>query len=232
MPMARNAPEPPDLTRIEGRLRWAREKAGFTSIRSAANFHHWPENTYKAREQGERGMKPEVVEEYAKAFSVSLEWMVTGKGDPKPKPPPVVPVIGYVGADPSGRVLFTEGQNPNEWADMPAGGSPDTVALFVNGHSMKGDVDHGSLIYFERQASPPTPDMIGQLVIVETEDGEVLVKRLYRGSEPKRYDLESTNAPKRENVRLRWAAHPIAIVPPFHARRILRTAADLRVVNR
>lgn len=231
MVMARIAPEPPDLTRIEGRLRWARERAGFTSIRSAARYHNWPENTYKAREQGVRGLKPEHIEDYAKAFNVSPEWLLTGRGDPKSKPPTVVPVIGYVGADPSGRVLFAEGHSPNEWADMPPGGSSDTVALLVNGHSMRGDVEDGSLIYFEHQASPPTPDMLGQLVIVETEHGEVLVKRLYRGAEPKRYDLESTNAPKRENVRLRWAAHPIAIVPPVAARRILRSDPLLKVIR-
>lgn len=231
MPMARTAPEPPDLTKIEGRLRWARENAGFKSIRAAPTFHGWKENTYKAREQGERGLKPEDVELYAKAFNVSVEWLLTGKGDPKPKAPTVVPVIGYVGADPSGRVLFAEGQSPQEWADMPPGGSSDTVALLVKGHSMRGEVEDGSLIYFEQQASPPTPDMLGQLVIVETEHGEVLVKRLYRGDEPKRYDLESANAPKRENVRLRWAAHPIAIVPPFAARRILRSDPHLKVIR-
>jgi len=63
--------------------------------------------------------------------------------------------------------------------------------------------------------------MLGQVVVVEIETDEVLVKRLLRGSEPGRYDLESLAGPTRHDARLRWAAHITAIIPPFQARRIL-----------
>ena len=90
---------------------------------------------------------------------------------------------------------------------------------------MKGVADDGALIFFEDQRTPPTPDMLGHVVVVETDTDEVLVKRLLRGSRPGLYDLESVAGPMRQDTRLRWAAHITAIIPPFQARRIIRGAA-------
>ncbi|WP_312165729.1 S24/S26 family peptidase [Phenylobacterium sp.] len=88
-------------------------------------------------------------------------------------------------------------------------------------HSMRGLADDGALIYFEDQRSSPSPDMLGQVVVVETDTDEVLVKRLLRGSGPGLYDLESVAGPTRHDARLRWAAHITAIIPPYQARRII-----------
>jgi SOS-response transcriptional repressor LexA len=137
----------------------------------------------------------------------------------------LVPVIGRVGANPEGAVLFALGQDPAELAPIPPGGTDKARALRVVGHSMRGIADDGALIYFEDQRTPPTPDMLGQVVVVETDTDEVLVKRLLRGSRPGRFDLESFAAPMRHDARLRWAAHITAIIPPFQARRIIRGAA-------
>lgn len=138
----------------------------------------------------------------------------------------MVPVIGYVGANPDGEVLFSTGDQLGELTPIPPGGSDRSVALWVKGHSMRGTADDGSLIYFENQHTPPTPDMLGHVVVVETETGEVLIKRLLKGSNKGVYDLESLAGPRREDVRLRWAAHISAIVPPHMARRIVRRPGE------
>ena len=65
--------------------------------------------------------------------------------------------------------------------------------------------------------------MLGQIVVVETDGDEVLVKRLLRGSKAGRYDLESIAGPTRHDCRLRWAAHITAIIPPLQARKIIRS---------
>jgi hypothetical protein len=65
--------------------------------------------------------------------------------------------------------------------------------------------------------------MLGQIVVVETDGDEVLVKRLLRGSRAGRYDLESIVGPTRHDCALRWAAHITAIIPPYQARRIIRS---------
>ena len=137
----------------------------------------------------------------------------------------LVPVIGNVGGNPDGTVLFATGQDPAELAPIPPGGTAQARALKVAGHSMRGVADDGALIYFEDQRTPPSPDMLGHVVVVETDTDEVLVKRLLRGSKPGLYDLESVAGPVRQDARLRWAAHITAIIPPFQARRIIRSAA-------
>ena len=65
--------------------------------------------------------------------------------------------------------------------------------------------------------------------IVQTEDGRVLFKRLLRGSGPELYDLESIVGPTLSDVRLRWAAHYTAIIPPFQAAQTIRRAGERQV---
>ena len=132
-----------------------------------------------------------------------------------------VPVIGRAGADPSGRVLFAHGDAPRDRVPLPPGGTNQAVALKVVGHSMRGFADDGSIIYFEDQRTPPGPEMLRQVVVAETDSDEVVVKRLLRGSEPGRYDLESLDGPVMHDVRLTWAALITAIVPPYVAARII-----------
>ena len=133
----------------------------------------------------------------------------------------LVRVMGRVGANPDGTVLMATGQDAWDLTPIPPGGTENAVALQVSGHSMRGLADDGALIYFEDQRTPPSPDMLGQIVVVEIDTDEVLVKRLLRGGEPGRYDLESLAGPTRHDARLRWAAHITAIIPPFQARRII-----------
>lgn len=86
--MAKINHDRPDTTTQAGRLRWARLYAGFLSARSAANNFGWNENTYKSHEQGIRqaeGLKQKHAEKYARAFQVSLPWLMSGQGDPLKK---------------------------------------------------------------------------------------------------------------------------------------------------
>lgn len=208
------------------RLREARIARGFETAASAADQFGWNRNTYASNENGNAPYSFRKAKEYAAALGVRPEWLYDAAGPMRPTPEPgYVPVIGRVGANPDGMVLFATGQEPGDLAPIPPGGTEKAVALKVAGHSMRGLADDGALIYFEDQRTPPTPDMLGQVVVVETSDDEVLVKRLLRGSRPGLYDLESVAGPTRRDARLRWAAHITAIIPPFQARRIIRGAA-------
>lgn len=214
------------------RLKAARRRAGFKSAAAAAAHFNWNRNTYSSNENGNAPYSYRMAKEYGAAFDVSPQWLYDGLGasDPDVPPPPpaarlsLVPVIGRVGADTEGRVLFASGQEAGDLVPLPPGGTDKAVALRIVGHSMRGVADEGGLIYFEDQRTPPTPDMFGHVVVVETLEGEVLVKRLLRGSRSGRYDLESVVGPVREDARIRWAAHITAIIPPHQARRILRSA--------
>jgi phage repressor protein C with HTH and peptisase S24 domain len=69
------------------RLQKARAKAGYENATDAARAFGWNEITYRAHENGGRGLKAKVAEQYAKAFKVSAAWLLTGEGsDTAPRP--------------------------------------------------------------------------------------------------------------------------------------------------
>jgi phage repressor protein C with HTH and peptisase S24 domain len=216
------------------RLKAARLACGYRHAIDAARAFRWNTNTYGSNENGNAPFSFRKAKAYAKAFNVRPEWLydgvlpVTDEAAVERSRQEIVaqeilvPVIGRVGADSEGTVLFATGQSAGDLVPLPPGGSHDAVALQVVGHSMRGLVDNGGLIYFEDQRTPPTPDMLGHIVVVETDTDEVLVKRLLRGSRTGLYDLESVVGETRRDCRLRWAAHLTAIIPPYQARRILR----------
>jgi len=211
------------------RLRQARIAAGFGHASDAAARFGWNENTYKSNENGNAPFSFRKAKEYAEAFGVRAEWLYDETGAMEAGGAPMVRIIGRVGADTEGTVIQTDGQEGFDTAPVPPGGTADAVALEVVGHSMRAVAEDGSLIYFEDQRNPPTPDMLGYYCIVETEDGRVLFKRLLRGSASGLFMLESQVGPPIEDVRLRWAAEPTAIIPPKQARRIIRRAGERQV---
>jgi hypothetical protein len=105
MPRARK--DPPDLSTQAGRLVWARAAAGYPSSRKAAELLRWNVNNYKAHETGERGKKgipPDDLTKYAKAFKVDITWLAFGTGAPfpgaakeQPWPPEVRPGVKRTG---------------------------------------------------------------------------------------------------------------------------------------
>ena len=208
------------------RLREARIAKGFETAAAAADAFGWNRNTYASNENGNAAFSYRRAKEYAASFGVRPEWLYDSAGPMRPTAEPgYVPIIGRVGANPEGVVLFATGQEAGDLAPIPTGGTDKAVALRVVGHSMRGIADDGALIYFEDQRTPPTPDMLGHVVVVEVDTDEVLVKRLLRGSRGGLFDLESVAGPTRHDARLRWAAHITAIIPPYQARRIIRGVA-------
>ncbi len=208
------------------RLREARIAKGFETAAAAADAFGWNRNTYASNENGNAPFSYRKAKDYAVALGVRPEWLYDSAGPMRPTAEPgFVRIIGNVGANPEGLVLYATGDDAGDLAPIPPGGSELAVALRVVGHSMHGVADDGALIYFEDQRTPPTPDMLGHIVVVEVDTDEVLVKRLLRGSRSGRYDLESVAGPTRQDARIRWAAHITAIIPPYQARRIIRGAA-------
>jgi len=205
------------------RLRHARTESGYETAAAAADAFGWNRNTYASNENGNAPFSYRKAKEYAGAFNVRPEWLYDAAGPMRATAElGFVPIIGRVGANPEGSVLFATGQDAGDLAPIPPGGTERAVALQVVGHSMRGVADDGALIYFEDQRTPPTPDMLGHVVVVEVDTDEVLVKRLLRGATPNRYDLESLAGPTRRDARLRWAAHITAIIPPYQARKVIR----------
>lgn len=81
------------------RLRAAREAAGFSSARQAAQRMGWSETTYTQHESGTRGLKQSVAETYAKAFGVDAAWILFGSGRGPTERPHVVRPQGFSESD-------------------------------------------------------------------------------------------------------------------------------------
>ena len=59
------------------RLKERREQLGYDTAAAAARAFGWPAATYRGHENGNRGLS-EAAEIYARAFGVSLDWLLTG----------------------------------------------------------------------------------------------------------------------------------------------------------
>lgn len=69
------------MATMQDRLREARIAAGFPTAAAAARALGLPYQTYAGHENGKTGFKHEAAERYARKFRVSLEWLITGRGE-------------------------------------------------------------------------------------------------------------------------------------------------------
>jgi hypothetical protein len=195
------------------RLRKARQAAGYTSARGAAQRFGWPPSTYASHENGQTPTVPvEAALEYGKAFRVSPAWILTGEGDePEPRPPRTVPLVGHVGAGAQAHLL-AEGQGPFGDVPAPEGSTEATVAVEVRGDSLGAFFDQW-LIYYDDVRSPVTPDLFSKLCVVGLSDGRILVKKLQRGHRRGYFTLHSQFEPPIYDVLVEWAAKVKNMVP-------------------
>jgi phage repressor protein C with HTH and peptisase S24 domain len=206
---------------IGARLKHARLQKGYESASSAARAFGWHKQNVADHEADRRGVDADQAKTYGRAYSVDPSWILFGGPTKRPKASGLVPIIGKVGADPEGTILFATGQTSGDLVPAPAGHTDRAAAVEVSGHSMHGFADDGSLLFFEDQHTKPTRDHIGRVVVVELETGEVLVKRLLRGDEKDRWDLESISGPTRHNVSINWVASITAIILPPKSRELI-----------
>lgn len=203
------AREPADLKTQNGRLRWAREQR-HPSARAAAHANGWNENTYKSHEQGIRrggSLTEDDAKRYARAFGVSVEWIMTGRGGSTAtpqiasrlaaalRPSPTAPLLGLVGAGTP--IEAIESGDPDR-VDVPAG-FDNALAFRVRGDSCEPVFDDGDIVVV-RDGKPGEGEFVGRYCVVETIDGGGYVKQVVEarpapGGQGRAYTLRSPNAP-------------------------------------
>lgn len=76
----------PNLSEPYGRMRWARERAGFATAKDAAEALGIPDPTYRTYERpteaNGRWPKIPLLQRIARRFAVNWLWLQDGKGDP------------------------------------------------------------------------------------------------------------------------------------------------------
>lgn len=213
---------------LHERLVAARKHAGFDSAAEAAAAVGVPYPTYAGHENGSSGFRADKGELYARRFKVRFEWLMRGTGPMLDAKERTAPIVGRAGASTEGKVIYAEGDGNLGTVLIPEGAEDNAVAIEIEGYSM-GFLADGALVFYSEKHPAPTEDMLGMIVIVETDDGEVLLKRLLRGSEPGLYDLESINGPVMRDKKISWAAHIDSLVPPWRARRLRVDSRDVSI---
>jgi phage repressor protein C with HTH and peptisase S24 domain len=183
------------------RLRAVREKAGYATAADAARAMGVNATAYFNHENGWRGLT-RAAERYARFYRVSLEWLLTGRGEPSRAAPTRidVPVMGRVGA---GAVV----DRPD---DVAAGLPLDDLtlqldgdfALEVVGDSMYPRFMEGEQLIVDGRSVPPSSLLDTYAVVQIEDDGRRLVKKIRRGRKIDRFTLWSHNAPDIEEVRI------------------------------
>ena len=192
-------------------LRNARERAGYTSARSAAMAMGANPNTYQQHESGLRGFPRQAAVRYARFYRIDLAWLLTGKGSMQPRN--MVPVVGDVGAGAEVHPIDDHLKGAGlDYIEKP-GLDAAAVAVRVKGESMYPFEEGWALVYTRDWDGVPD-NCLNRLCIVKLAgDGPTLVKKLRKGASHNLFTLESWNAPPREDVALDWAAPVLQIIP-------------------
>lgn len=170
------------------RLRKARVAANYATASEAARAMGLREESYVSHENGTRGLS-RAAERYARFFRVSLEWLLTGKGDMKGEAR--VSLYGAVGA--GARIESWHPPDHDHTDDIDLPDLSHAGALRVTGESQWPKWLDGDLILFDTRPRRPQ-DLANCYCVVETVDGARLIKMLRRAAKPGFWRLESHNA--------------------------------------
>jgi phage repressor protein C with HTH and peptisase S24 domain len=205
--------EATDMDTIAKRLQYLRKRVGFATATDAARAFGWTVPTYLGHENGDRNPSRETAKRYAAAYKARWEWILEGGPQLEPPKDETVPIVGDVGA--GARIIFDgEPQGGYDRAPRPPGSPPNTVAARVRGDSMPGLAEDDWLIYYDERVRGLPGEWIGHLCVVWISEGEVYVKKVYRGRDADSYLLVSTGGlPPMEVEEIEWSAKVAWIKP-------------------
>lgn len=209
---------------IEDRLRKSRIEAGYASGTETAKAFGWNVVTYRSHENGTRGIPRDKIESYARAFNVSIEWLLTGKGKKdgvgRVIPLRLLPVLGTVQGG-----AFLEAHTSFDEIFMPVAADPEYAdyqqyLLEVSGPSMNLHYPEGSYVHCVHIEYHPDDVMPkhGDHVIVERRRGDL------REVTIKEYILTNAGAelwPR--STEPKWKK-PISLTDDLHVDEVMITA--------
>lgn len=167
-----------------------------------------------------REVKIDEAAAFAEFLDVSIDTLLNKLGSGyKPPARSVIPVVGYVGA---GEMVlaFDDHALGNGIREIEAPpGAEGSFAVEVVGHSMHPRFKSGDCIVYDREAGLDVSNCYGLECVVETRDGQKLIKLVEQGSRRGTLTLVSINSafPIMMNVPVEWVA-PITWVRPSRTR--------------
>ncbi|RKQ68974.1 phage repressor protein C with HTH and peptisase S24 domain [Litorimonas taeanensis] len=124
---------------------------------------------------------------------------------PTPQPNQI-PIMGYVGAGAEIHPINDYAKGDYEDSIIAPFNVPENAAaLLIKGDSMYPEMDDGDILVYSPHAPFELENCLGRRCVIHTADGQILVKRLKRGSRKGLFNLHSANAPLMENIEITWA---------------------------
>lgn len=164
--------------------------------------------TYHQHENGRRPIT-RAAERYAAFFRVSLDWLMTGRGEMRTGLRSV-PVVGLVGAGAAVLPLHidTAGAGIGEVSFPEA---EYLAALEVRGDSQYPRYLDGEVVIYDTRAVSPG-QLVNSYAVVDLADGRRLLKMLRRMPSPGRFRLESHNAAPEDDAEITAAYNVVATI--------------------
>lgn len=141
---------------MAGRLAKARKHAGYETVADAARSLGVKYPTYASHENGSAGIRHPVAEKYARKYRVSLEWLLSGRGDmtthgaiPAEIDVSGLPILGTIQAGHWLETTFLESEGEPEMLPVARDARfprAKQYALYVVGDSMDIDYPDGSYV--------------------------------------------------------------------------------------
>lgn len=195
---------------LHDRLKKARTAAGYEDATKAAEAFGWNANTYRSNENGMRTFSREAAIRYSRAFRVSVDWLLTGRG-PMKATRRGTPVIGFTGA---GAAVFPLDSGGFDEVVAPFEVDENAVAFLVKGDSMYPVYRENTYVI-----ARPLDDMKDALytrAVVTLESGQRYLKEVLPGSADGLFTLVSfaPGVAPIADVRLTAAARVVGSVEP------------------
>lgn len=195
---------------IAQRLRAARRRAGFASAAAAARAFGWSEVTYRAHENGLRGIRSAVAEHYAARLNVSLAWLLTGEGRHPRRHH--LDIAGEVGDGGSVRPRLRAGPPRAVFSvETPVAMSPQAIGFRIAGTALQPRYDPGDIVVCDRTGDSPR-NLIGREAVVITSQGRGYLRIVRKVMRSGLVDLQSVDGHVTRAVHVAWSAAVTSVV--------------------
>ncbi len=195
----------------ENNIRRIRIERGLTQEQLAQGCNTSKDQISKL-ERGQRNLTQHWLMELSHALQVDAAQLL-------PSATQAVHVVGYIGAGAEIIPFDDHAMGSGLYEVEPPSGinSHGLVAVEVRGDSMLPFIKEGWQLFYRKEHEGVPSQCIGQLCVINAEDGRMLVKEVRHGSKPHHYDLHSYNADLMPDIRLIWAAPIIDIRPKVYS---------------
>lgn len=179
-----------NMQELLDRLRQLREKAGFKTLKEAADRYGVGYETYKkAAKDTNRPLRPDDIERVARWHKVTAGWLMFGEG-----PPTGFDTVEIMGEIRAGQAIVPFDDERYEPISISLGDTSG-AAFIVSGNSMFPLAHDRDIIFVGRERKgKDVKTLIGHECAITLQDSSRLFKVLERGSKDGYYDLHSYNA--------------------------------------